>query len=162
MKIEMLIKMWYNSFMKINYYKQNTDTHKKCSICKQLKKRSEFHKSSDRKDGLSGYCKPCKIEKNKKWREQNPDKWQESLDERIWYRRNKQYGVSKDDFMNMLKNQDSKCKICEKYINESAAVDHCHTTNKVRGLLCRNCNSAIGLFEDNINTLKKAIEYLSI
>lgn len=153
--------MWYNISMNINYYGNNTDTHKKCSICNELKDRSEFHKSGDRKDGLSGYCKPCKLELNKKWRDRNPDKWQDTLDARIWYTRKKKYGISKEDFFEMLDNQKNKCGICYKAIDESAAVDHCHTSNKVRGLLCRNCNSGIGLFEDNVDYLSNAISYIN-
>lgn len=153
--------MWYNVHMTtIRYYGENTATHKKCSICKKLKERSEFHKSRDRKDGLSGYCKPCNLEKNNKWRENNPEKWQNELNGRIWYRRKVQYGISKEEFLQMLEDQQNKCKICTRDINESAAVDHCHSTNKIRGLLCRNCNAGIGLFEDNIQFLANAIEYL--
>jgi Recombination endonuclease VII len=154
--------MWYNMCMKINYYKDNSDTHKRCSICGELKERSEFHKSSDRKDGLSGYCKPCKIEKNQKWREENPGKWQDNLNSRIWYVRSKKYGVTREKFMEMLKSQNNLCSICKKEIDESASVDHCHNTGQVRGLLCRNCNAGIGLFEDNVESLRNAIQYLSI
>jgi hypothetical protein len=40
------------------------------------------------------------------------------------------------------------------------AVDHCHTTGKIRGLLCSKCNPALGAFNDNIEILNSAIKYL--
>ena len=146
--------------MKIRYYGVNTETHKKCSICQELKPRSEFYKDSNRKDGIDGYCKPCKLNKNKKWQDDNPDKWQHQLAERIWYRRQKQYGISKEEYLAILEKQDYKCDICKNQINTSAAVDHCHSTNKVRGILCRNCNTGIGLFNDNTDIMDSAILYL--
>ena len=56
-----------------------------------------------------------------------------------------------------------KCKICGKHQSEltlSLNVDHCHITGKIRGLLCGNCNKALGLFKDNTKSLKNAINYL--
>lgn len=146
--------------MNINFYKDNTDTHKRCSICKELKPRSEFHKESSRKDGITGYCKPCKLEKTRKWREQNPEKMKAHIDSRIWYRREKEYGLNKIDFFNMLNSQNSQCAICKSSIDERCHVDHCHTTGKVRGLLCGNCNAALGMFKDDVDILKNAILYL--
>ena len=54
-----------------------------------------------------------------------------------------------------------KCEICNQTITESTChIDHCHKTNKVRGLLCNTCNKGLGLFKDNIAALSKAILYL--
>lgn len=80
------------------------------------------------------------------------------------------FGITSIDFENMLKEQNNKCKICG---NEEIckargsenlrqlAVDHCHATGKVRGLLCTTCNIGLGSFKDNINLLQKAINYLN-
>lgn len=146
--------------MNINYYGENSPTHKKCSICKEIKLRSEFHKESSRKDGITGYCKPCKLGKTKEWREKNPEKMKEHIASRIWYKRERQYGLSKDDFFKMLNSQESECAICKNKIDESCHVDHCHATGKVRGLLCGNCNVALGMFNDNTDILDNAIKYL--
>lgn len=43
---------------------------------------------------------------------------------------------------------------------DKLCIDHCYITNKIRGILCRNCNSAIGYFKDNIEVIKKSIKYL--
>jgi hypothetical protein len=58
----------------------------------------------------------------------------------------------------MKKSQENKCWICES--KTSLVVDHDHSTGKVRGLLCSLCNTSLGGFKDNIESLKKAIEYL--
>jgi hypothetical protein len=63
----------------------------------------------------------------------------------------------------MLVMQDSKCAICARHIDElpkTLDVDHCHTTGKVRGLLCGKCNMGIGYFQDNTKTINKALAYL--
>jgi len=67
---------------------------------------------------------------------------------------------------NILEKQNHKCAICnniELRANTQIAlsVDHCHNTFKVRGLLCGNCNRAIGLFKDNVDLLQNAINYLN-
>ena len=61
----------------------------------------------------------------------------------------------------MYENQNGLCGICEKYF-EKLHVDHCHTTNKIRGLLCNHCNLALGKFKDDIKRLSNAINYLSL
>jgi len=79
------------------------------------------------------------------------------------------YGVTDEDYSDMLEAQDYSCAICgiserdyrDKY-NKSLAVDHCHTTNKVRALLCEWCNKGLGHFYDNPDLLRKAANYLEI
>jgi hypothetical protein len=85
----------------------------------------------------------------------------EHIASRIWYKREKLYGLSKDNFFNMLELQNSECAICKNKIDESCHVDHCHDTGSVRGLLCGNCNVAIGFFKDDIQILNNAMKYLS-
>lgn len=78
--------------------------------------------------------------------------------------RYRKYGVSKKDYDNMLKNQDYKCKICRQVniINKRTLdVDHCHKTNKIRGLLCQKCNRGIGLLNDNPVLCARSALYLN-
>lgn len=78
------------------------------------------------------------------------------------------YGITLDEYNIILKAQNFVCKICYKketgkYNNgdiKSLAVDHCHKTKKVRGLLCENCNRALGLLKEDINIVQAVIEYL--
>ena len=67
-----------------------------------------------------------------------------------------------EDFEKMLENQNFRCKICKKVLTESKnmALDHCHKERRVRGILCIGCNTAIGLFGDDVNRLLDAIIYL--
>ena len=77
------------------------------------------------------------------------------------------YNLSIEKFDEMIKKQNNKCAICNqpefkiRYGKiQSLAIDHDHLTGKIRGLLCNNCNRAIGLMHDSIETLKNAVAYL--
>jgi hypothetical protein len=73
------------------------------------------------------------------------------------------YGITLEQWNEIFDRQNGCCAICGKHnsqLKKSLHVDHCHETNKVRGLLCSKCNRAIGNFNDDINLLQKAINYL--
>lgn len=73
----------------------------------------------------------------------------------------KLYGLSKEEYLKLVKEQSSSCKLCG-FIEEDffkLHVDHCHETNKVRGLLCGTCNQGIGLLKHNSHLLRKAALY---
>ena len=78
-----------------------------------------------------------------------------------WKKRNicRRYNITIEQYDLMLEQQRGLCKICNQQ-PKKICVDHCHKTGTVRGLLCGNCNSAIGLLKENIETLQNAIEYL--
>lgn len=77
------------------------------------------------------------------------------------------YGMDLADYENLLEKQDHKCAICgtkgfkmQTSHKNLLVVDHNHETGEVRGLLCHNCNRALGLFQDNTDTISNAITYL--
>ena len=78
------------------------------------------------------------------------------------------YGIDLKTYQAMLAAQDHRCALCgdEGFVMNTdrhrmkLVVDHCHSTGKVRGLLCHNCNRALGLFKDNIETMRRGISYL--
>lgn len=80
------------------------------------------------------------------------------------------YGITFRQYRLMLEDQKGLCKICgsEGFIMNKdrhkmkLVVDHCHSTGKVRGLLCHNCNRALGLFQDSRDSLLKAIDHLKV
>ena len=85
------------------------------------------------------------------------------------YQRLKTFGLTLNDFNSILKAQGNMCAICDidhdvykssSYKNKCFAVDHCHTTGVIRGLLCEKCNRALGYFNDNREYLLKAVSYL--
>jgi len=97
-----------------------------------------------------------KTEYAKAWRKANPNKVKNSD-------LKKMFGITLDDYNQMLKSQNNSCAICGKHEDDessSLAVDHCHTTGKIRGLLCSDCNRGLGMFKDNVVVLKNAISYL--
>jgi hypothetical protein len=77
------------------------------------------------------------------------------------------YGIGWDDYCQMLADQNAKCAICngEGFVMKGChkmklVVDHCHKTGEVRGLLCHNCNRALGLLQDDIKSIENAKAYL--
>ena len=142
------------------------NSHKKCNKCGEIHSIENFSKNNKTKDGLEYSCKNCKkeyhfanrskrIQAKREWDKRNPDK--------IRAQGLKKYGLTIPDYDEMFKKQNGKCLICgvdQSELKKSLFVDHCHNTNKIRGLLCNLCNRGIGSFRDNINLLEQAIKYL--
>jgi len=111
------------------------------------------------RENESDYDFKCRYLKH--WRKNNEAKCQE-------FRLKKYYGMTADEYEEMYDKQKGICSICgypETIQDKNGkarklAVDHCHTTGKIRGLLCTNCNKGLGHFKDSIDILKKAVEYL--
>lgn len=75
-----------------------------------------------------------------------------------WKYIEKTYGLTRDEYILLLRQQDSSCAICG--AKEKLDVDHIHGTEIIRGLLCRDCNTGIGKLGDSPDTLRAAIGYL--
>lgn len=73
----------------------------------------------------------------------------------------KVYKLQKEEYLKLVSDQNSSCKICGKYVENHFRlhIDHCHDTNKVRALLCGTCNQGIGLLKHSADLLLKAAEY---
>jgi hypothetical protein len=130
---------------------------KVCSKCKIEKSLTEFHKATKSKDGYNCYCKFCNKLNSASYRVTNPNKARSAELKRL-------YGITLNDYLEILEAQNGRCAICGTDVPGGKGafhVDHCHTSNKVRGLLCHHCNVGIGNFKDNISTLASAILYLS-
>lgn len=80
------------------------------------------------------------------------------------------YNITLNDYNQMLEKQDHRCSICdgEGFLMDRArhkvklVVDHDHTTGQVRGLLCHNCNRALGLLQENPEIVSSALDYLKV
>lgn len=90
--------------------------------------------------------------------------WQVDNPEKRKAQRLKPYGLTLAQFRSIMKAQNDACAICgmtdQSKPNRFPLVDHCHTTKAVRGLLCMQCNQALGKFNDNPDLLRKAADYL--
>lgn len=156
----------------------------KCSTCGVSKKLSEYIPKSQKRG--SGPCKPCWNEEKKaryhgdlerhrgyarQKRLRNPERSREI--NRKWFaaepgrmrehnlRRN--YGIGTLDYEKIFQKQKGKCFLCKVPHEETFKglfVDHCHDSGKIRGLLCRKCNTGIGLLGDNAKSLRKVLKYL--
>lgn len=81
----------------------------------------------------------------------------------VWDRLARVYGMSKTAYESMMESQGGVCAICRsgpKYGHRMLTVDHCHSTGSVRGLLCGECNLAIGLFGEDVELLDMALAYV--
>lgn len=76
------------------------------------------------------------------------------------YSLKKRYGLSEAAYLELKLQQGSRCAICEITLSIEVLVDHDHQTDTVRGLLCRACNFGLGLFDEDVDTLRKAATYL--
>ena len=130
---------------------------KRCVKCSEDLKLKNFYYRLNRKSGTKYYYSKCigcyniydyNIDKN--------------------FKLKKMYGITLDQYNELLSKQGGKCMICQSDNNgyyrkkpRAFAVDHCHTTSKIRGLLCSDCNTGIGLLKDNIDLLNNAIKYLN-
>lgn len=136
------------------------DGKKKCSRCGKMKNLKSFHKSIKSATGYASACKQCDNLRNRTAREGDTLHKTKVRDKRL----QKDYGITLEDVFNKLKDQDFKCAICSKEINytyREAAVDHSHSTGKVREILCHRCNLLLGFIEQDLNIIPKVLEYLT-
>jgi len=159
---------------------------KVCTKCGVNKKNKEFYKRNMVKSGLVSACKECLSKRNKIHYQENKEHLKKVR--RDYYNKTKEVGREKskkyyiknknkikcselrrnfnitlEDYNNILKRQKNRCAICgidKCKTGRNFAVDHCHKTGNVRGLLCALCNTGIGKLNDDIKLLKKAIKYL--
>lgn len=74
------------------------------------------------------------------------------------------YNITPEEYARLRAKQADSCAICGRHESElrvSLNLDHCHSTGRFRGLLCGNCNRALGLFGDNPQLLQRAVKYLA-
>lgn len=90
--------------------------------------------------------------------------WHKANSERRWaYCIQKKFGITKEEYARLLKKQKGCCAVCKRPPTgrfKRLAVDHCHKTKKIRGLLCSGCNRAMGYLGDSPQTLQRAVNYL--
>lgn len=129
---------------------------KKCYVCKEVKSLSEFYRNRSKKDGYKLECKACCKTPATKY-------------SKAYYRKNKDTWTEiSSNYRELFEKQSGVCAICSQPESITSkdgsvrrlAVDHCHKTGTIRGLLCSSCNVALGQFKDSTDSLARAIEYL--
>ena len=143
----------------------------KCTKCKLEKSTSEFRERKQTKSGYQYWCRECERSAIREKYVPKPKREKRIVSEeeraigakkRMLHHR---YKLTVEEYEQMYESQQHQCKIC-KEPNElggmtGLVVDHCHTTLKVRGLLCRKCNNGLGIFKDDIEIFNNAIKYLT-
>jgi Recombination endonuclease VII len=141
---------------------QAIEQHKTCTKCGQTKLMSEFRTDRAKATRVHPWCRGCCAANAKDRRQRDPEGFRNRtlLD---------RYGITAQEYDQMLGSQGNLCAICEQPETRfdprwkkirGLSVDHDHETGKVRGLLCSNCNTALGLIQDNPALLRKALAYL--
>lgn len=129
------------------------DGHSQCSLCRQILPASEFVRRVAKPDrpmrNASGYCRECRTLA----RQRRPD-----YNHRVVVRK---YGLTEAAYAALLAEQNGACAICKTPpTTKRLAVDHCHTSGQVRGLLCSPCNVSLGQFKDDPRLLLGAAKYI--
>ena len=119
---------------------------KRCNKCGKNLPLTRFHRRtySSGTVGLQTRCKSCQTNLRREY--YKPDE------------KTRQKLKISDEFYEELMSNDN-CQICGCTMTKKC-IDHCHETKKIRGVLCNNCNTALGLFNDNQKVMKDAIQYL--
>lgn len=125
---------------------------KQCITCGDVKGALEFNRACNSRDGLAGACKPCR----RAYTKEKDTFFTSSLKRR--------FGVTPEWYWQQYEIQGGRCGICMGHsstFNRRLAVDHCHDTGRLRGLLCFDCNTSIGKLGDTVEALTRALDYLS-
>lgn len=150
---------------------------RKCRRCKVQKALNEYSTHKLRKNGtwsLRANCKPCNVIAVSEWYQKHKEHTRRQMRER--YRKHahvrerirnegfkKAYGITVDQYDEMLKAQNYQCAICKEpqsNFKRRFDIDHCHKTKKIRGICCIRCNRGIGLLQDDPKLLRFAANYI--
>lgn len=139
---------------------------KQCSICRKPQDVSNFYRSG--KGALHSYCKVCFKMKRRNGKPEFVPIFGKGLHKNDLteyhkkYHLKRKYGLTTSEWEEIFEAQDRCCAICKRKNPDGKHwhTDHCHTTGKVRGILCHSCNHLLGKAFDNIDTLLNAAEYL--
>jgi len=126
--------------------------HKWCAACECFKDISEFPRNRSSADGLATYCKPCHNAKGK-------ETYRRLYGSTREYHLRRRYGLTVADVDAMIEAQGGTCAVCP---GSPQHVDHDHETGEIRGILCFNCNQALGNARDDVNVLRGLARYLEL
>ena len=137
-----------------------------CAKCQNEKDLNDFAKGSAYKDGRRGTCKSCHASYMKQYYYDNPEKTKRKNKQ---IRHNwKKHRISEEYYNTLLSMNDGTCHSCKE--NKATNIDHDHSCcpggyscgKCVRGVLCHQCNSALGLLKDNKNNILGLLNYIDL
>ena len=129
---------------------------KECTTCNEEKELTDFYYRKD-SGKHKNECKECTVKRSKKNRKEDADQYDRARHLMLTY------GLTLEDYDLLLEEQGGCCAICgtDKPTGKGRFhVDHDHNTNEIRGLLCSQCNQAIGLLKDSSKNCLLAASYL--
>ena len=135
-----------------------------CTRCEIEKPLSEYpNRGGKQTHLLKSHCKKCRYKEHNGWIKENPDRIAGYREKDVWTltKRCARYGIDPEQLANKYEKQDKCCAICgTEILLENSAIDHNHQTGEFRGILCKLCNRALGMFRDSTKVLLNAVEYL--
>ena len=160
-----------------------------CRVCGERKSPDDFYVDRRSADGKSYRCKKCSNRTVAEWRKNNEGHARNYGRDRANVRRasgngkfsefsarlKARFGITGHDLKKLMDEQNGQCAICSKGVfcsygepsvvrgkpsKDTACIDHCHNTGRVRGVLCLTCNTGIGQLKDDVTIVKAALEYL--
>ena len=137
-----------------------------CTKCKTEKSFEKFAKNKGRKDGRQSYCKDCQNLAHKEKYRNDESYRQARLEGKRGQKRHRHYKLSEEEYQALLGKYQGLCHACQ--INPCKVIDHDHSCcsghsvcgNCVRGLLCNQCNVALGLLKDSSEIISRLLVYL--
>jgi len=133
-------------------------------MCKQDKPVTEFRsRGGSMSHLLKSRCNTCLYKEHRSWVEDNPERVQGYREKDSWTmaKRCARRNITPEQLVDRYEQQEECCAVCKKHIDlDNSAIDHNHVTGEFRGVLCKQCNRALGMFGDSISTLRNAVEYL--
>ncbi len=137
---------------------------KTCTMCGEIKPISAYRsRGGSMAHLLRSRCNTCLYKEHKRWAEENPERIQAYREKDSWTlaKRCARRGISPEQLVDRYERQEECCAICKKEIELiDSAIDHNHATGEFRGILCKQCNRALGMFNDSPAVLRSAVEYL--
>ena len=137
---------------------------KRCGQCGEIKPLTEFNRSSKDKDGYQWKCRAC-------YKAYNKSRYTYDIELSRTKHLKRTYGMAPEKYITLFDAQHGVCAACgqpettndprTKQI-KNLQIDHCHKTGKVRALLCKECNNALGLLHDDVERIRLLLSYAEL
>ena len=137
---------------------------KTCTMCGENKPLSAYRtRGGAQRHLIKSRCNSCLYKEHRRWVQENPERVREYKDRDSWtlIKRCSRRNITPEQLVDVYERQGECCAICKDKIQlVDSAIDHNHDTGQFRGVLCKQCNRALGMFKDSPTVLKNAVKYL--